>query len=317
MARSIYYSKAGKAEIMELYDQAVAQLGVVYEERTLETRFGSTHVLITGPADAPPLFILHGGNVINPVTLAWYLPLSHHYRLYAPDLIGHPGKSAQTRLSPDDDSYARWGVDVLNGLDLIQVPFIGLSFGAAIVLRMAAYAPERIAKAVLHAPAGLVHSPTLTLLRDLAWPMWCYRWWSSRMQLRQVLRPLTGDRPIDDLLSQTLGAVFRNVRIETHIPRPARREGLLDFNAPTLVVAAEHDIFFPAEAVKNQARLTIPNLVMTECLKGGYHLPTKRELRRINERIDRFLNETRCPIYPVEKNGHRASPAKIIEREPG
>lgn len=294
---SIYRSPASEAAVLALYDQAVDRLGFVCQSRMVETRFGATHVLMLGPEEGQPLLILHGGNMINPVTLAWYAPLAERYRLYAPDVIGQPGKSAPVRLSPDDDSYSQWMVDVLDRLGLEYLPFIGPSYGAGIILRTAAYAPQRISKAVLHVPAGIVAPPLLTLLRDLAWPLMLYRLAPNPARLRRTLQPMAGDRPINKMMLRAAEVIFNQARMDSRLPRPATREELFEFHAPTLVLAAQHDPLFPAEAVRAQARLTIPNLVVAECLKGGYHFPTPQEQAYLQERIHRFLSETRCPNH--------------------
>jgi DNA-binding MarR family transcriptional regulator len=41
------------------------------------------------------------------------------YRLYAPDIVGQPGKSFQIRPSPQEDGHVPWTVDVLDALDLV------------------------------------------------------------------------------------------------------------------------------------------------------------------------------------------------------
>src|SRR5512138_1335631 len=110
MKASIYKSSEGEREILELYDRFQASIDVVFEDRTTDTRFGRTHVLVTGPKQGLPVVITHGGNSINPQGLRGLLPLlkQDRYRVYAPDTIGHPGKSVQVRLSAVDQSYGQW-----------------------------------------------------------------------------------------------------------------------------------------------------------------------------------------------------------------
>lgn len=67
---SIYKSTEGKAILLGLYDSVLDSLGIEYEERMVETRFGSTHILVSGPKNAPPVILLHGGNSFAPLTLA-------------------------------------------------------------------------------------------------------------------------------------------------------------------------------------------------------------------------------------------------------
>ncbi len=64
---SIYRSSEGEAELMALYDEALAGLGADFESRMVGTSFGETHVLVTGPEDAPPLLVFQDGNFLNPL----------------------------------------------------------------------------------------------------------------------------------------------------------------------------------------------------------------------------------------------------------
>ena len=285
---SIYRSPEGKAEIMTLYDSLLSHLGVEFEDLFLDTRFGETHVLTTGPRDAPPLVILQGGNVVNPVSLSWFVPLARRYRIYAPDTIGHPGKSAQTRISPTDESYGRWVVDLLDRLGLGQTPLLGPSYGAGIILRTAVHAPERVSKAVLIVPSGIASGSMRRMVLEIALPMLRYRISPSRERLRRAVCPMFTEEPEEDVL-RVIGAVFRNVRLETRLPKHTTADELAGFEAPTMVLAAENDIFFPADKVLPRAREIILNFAAYECLEGAGHFPSGRGLARINESVRAFL----------------------------
>ncbi|MFC7138035.1 hypothetical protein ACFQRB_19360 [Halobaculum litoreum] len=54
-----------------LYRRARADLlSVPVTDREVETTEGPTHLLTAGDPDAPPLLLLQGANVTNPVTLS-------------------------------------------------------------------------------------------------------------------------------------------------------------------------------------------------------------------------------------------------------
>jgi pimeloyl-ACP methyl ester carboxylesterase len=133
----------------------MAGLGLGYESLTVGTRLGDTHVLALGPEGAPPAVFLPGGNALNPTCLKWFLPLARRHRLYAPDIVGQPGRSAQERPSPKGDGHAFWAEDVLDVLGLERAPLVGLSYGAAIAIRTMGLAPERVSRAALVSPAGI------------------------------------------------------------------------------------------------------------------------------------------------------------------
>ncbi len=285
--RSIYRSPEGEAELMRLYDEALVRLGAGCESRMVGTRFGRTHVLVTGPEDAPPLIVLPGGNFLNPLCLAWFLPLAGGRRLYAPDIVGQPGRSAQSRPAAKGDGHARWLADVLDGLGLERAPFVGVSYGAGVVLRLAGLAPGRISRAALVSPAGIVVGPVLPMVRQVAVPMLLYRASPSPERLLRAARPILTE-PEDPYVRQ-LGAIYRHVRLDRELPRKATDEELSGYRSPTLLFAAAEDLFFPAGMVIPRARRLIADL-QTEVLTGCRHVPSKRAFARINDRIEAFLN---------------------------
>jgi pimeloyl-ACP methyl ester carboxylesterase len=141
-AASIYCSSRGRQAVEEVYTAAVERLDAEVDERYVKTRHGDTHVLSTGPVDGAPIVLFHGGNATNPLTLDWYSRLANKYRLIAPDTVGQPGHSAETRVNPNGDGYGEWVVDLLDTFDIQVAPMIGTSYGAGIILRTAALTPE-------------------------------------------------------------------------------------------------------------------------------------------------------------------------------
>jgi pimeloyl-ACP methyl ester carboxylesterase len=289
MKTTIYKSAEGEAIILNLYDRFQKSLGVIFEDRMVDTRFGDTHVLVTGPEQGPPVVITHGGNSISPQGLRGLLPLleQRRYRVYAPDTIGHPGKSAQVRLSARDQSYGRWLNDVLDGLGLDSAAFIGGSFGAGILLRLAAYAPRRITKLALFVPSGIVPVPLTSMVFRITLPYLLYTLHPSRQRLYSAVRWMGSE--IDDDVLQLIESVFQHVRVAAEMPRPTDKAELANFTAPTLVIAAEKDAMFPGEAVTKRAKEIFSNLKVCECLLGGTHYSSKPDLEYVNKRLAKFI----------------------------
>lgn len=290
--KSMYRTPQGEAIIHALYEAHLAETGIQTKSRVVPTRFGRTHILLAGPEAGPPLVLLHGGNTTNPSTLAWVKPLSGKYRLYAPDTIGHPGKSAPVRLSPRDDSYGQWVSDVLDGLDLDQAAFMAGSYGAGILLNAAAYMPKRISRAVVMIPSGLVSIPWRTMFFDLLLPLMAYRLAPSRERLLRVLHPMFLGNPIPEDVIEITEAVFEHVRIEPEMPRNVIRDELTAFKAPVLVLAAEKDRLFPAPRVVSRAKQVFQNLIAAEIIPDCPHFIPERFLPAVNARVDKFLTET-------------------------
>jgi pimeloyl-ACP methyl ester carboxylesterase len=242
-AASIYRSAQGEAEVLALYEKKLANLAVETQSRMVETRFGLTHVLAAGPPEAPPVMALTGISTGAPRTLEWLQPLTRNYRLYAPDPIGLPGRSTQTPIPPGDHNYGRWMADVLDGLALQRLPFIGVSFGGGILLDTACLHPECISRAALMAPAGLTRVPFLGTAIKFFLPCLLYRCFPSRERLLGTVQPLAGNT--DDYSLQVFDATLRHVKLSVDPPGPFDKASLAGFKAPTLVLLAKSDIFVP------------------------------------------------------------------------
>ena len=292
MRTSIYKSSEGEARILSLYDSFQKDLGVDFIDHMVNTRFGATHVLAAGPEQGLPVVITHGGNSITPQGLRGLLPLlkQGRYRVYAPDTIGHPGKSAQVRVSSQDQSYGQWLDDVLEGLGLDSAAFIGGSFGAGILLRLAACAPRRIAKMALIVPSGIVAVPINSMIFKISLPYLLYLLFPSRKRLYRAVQWMGSD--IEDDVLQLIEAIFQHVRVEAGMPRPATKAELANFTAPTLIIAAEKDVLFPGNAVTERAKEIFSNLKVVECLKGATHYSSKPDLEYANKRMAEFLEAT-------------------------
>jgi pimeloyl-ACP methyl ester carboxylesterase len=290
MPASIYKSREGEAEIQALYDEALSELGLRYESLKVGTRAGDTHVIAVGPEDAPPVVFLPGGNFLNPTCLRWFSPLAADHRLYAPDLVGQPGRSSQIRPSPKGDGHAWWVEDVLDGLGLRRVPLLGLSYGAGVAIRTLGYAPERVSRAALVSPAATAAGPIPRMLFDVALPMLLYRLRPTRERLLRAARPILSEP--EDLALRQLGAIYRCVRLDAGLPRMASEEELRRFGGPIAVFASEDDPFFPASAVLPRARELFPNLVRAECLAGCRHVPSESAFGHLGEYLRAFFSDS-------------------------
>lgn len=125
----IFRSGEGEAAVHARYRKLLADWPVPSEQRLLDTREGPTFVVSSGPADAPPLVLLHGS---GGTTLDWYADIatwSDHFRVHAIDLIGEPGLSAPSRPQLGSDDYASWLDDVLAGLGVDRFSMAAVSLG--------------------------------------------------------------------------------------------------------------------------------------------------------------------------------------------
>lgn len=152
---SIYKTTEGEHAIKSAYRQILRHWPVPAEQRTVLTRQGDTFVLICGPADAPPLVLLHGSGANTVMWAGHVATWAEHFRIHAIDMIGEPGLSAPSRPPLDSDAYAVWLDDVFNGLALAQSAIVGTSLGGWLALDYAIRRPGRVNRLALMAPGGI------------------------------------------------------------------------------------------------------------------------------------------------------------------
>lgn len=284
---TIYKSKEGKLQILDSYEAYLQLYETGFERIYADTRFGKTHTLVAGPLYGKPIIILQGGNCINPMTLSWFSPLFHTFRIYAPDTIGHPGYSDETRVSAKDDSLAQWLSDIMEFFKIDHCAFIGPSYGAGIILRLAACMPEKITCSVLVCPSGIRLGSKMKMIQKILLPMMMFNLTSSQKQLQKIT-DIMSENSMKTMDKRIIGEIFTHVRLEQDMPKLTEKNELLNYSSPTMVMVGNRDIFFPAHKIVETAKKIIPNLVSTRAYEMG-HFPSESHLNTINQDIRQFL----------------------------
>jgi pimeloyl-ACP methyl ester carboxylesterase len=153
---SAFKSPEGEAAFLAAYDAGLKAWPVPYEEISTSSRFGMTHVVVSGPKEAPPLVLLHGYTATSIMWLPNIADFSKDYRVYAIDVMGQPSKSIPGEPIRNAADYLAWLTATLNELHLDRVFLIGVSFGGWLALRYTVAAPQRIQKLVLFSPGGFL-----------------------------------------------------------------------------------------------------------------------------------------------------------------
>lgn len=154
---SIYKNPEVKAEFVRIYDEKMQEWPIPFEDIFLSTEYGRVHVIASGPANAPPLLLLHASG-----TAGWSWKynaagLGFLFRLYAIDLIGDAGKSEFADLGhimKTGEDQARLYCEIIDSLDIESAYIAGASEGGFIGTNLALYAPERVRKLALLGPMG-------------------------------------------------------------------------------------------------------------------------------------------------------------------
>lgn len=171
--KSIYRNEQSKKAVWNLYDRQMENLDAPYTDLYIDTSFGRTHLIECGNLTGKPLLVFHGVNATTAYNLKYCRFLLKDFHIYAVDTIGHPGKSAEVSLSPRNQDYGKWAVDVIKGLGFDRIACFGGSFGAGIVVKAMCVAPELIGCSVLLVPSAIKNAPTYKSI-NMAFPMLMY-----------------------------------------------------------------------------------------------------------------------------------------------
>lgn len=250
--------------------------GFPFEPRYVEISEGlRVHYVDEGPADAPPVLLLHG----EPTWSYLYrkmIPvlIAAGHRCVAPDLIGF-GRSDKPS-EPSDYTYRRqvnWMAEALFGdLDLRGITLFGQDWGGLIGLRLLAAEPERFARAVV-SNTGLP----------------------------------TGDRPPND-------AFLAWQRFAREAPRFVIGRLIAGGCAQGLddAAIAAYDAPFPDDSYKTAAR-TLPSLVPTSTDDPAHAANT--EAWKVLRGFDRPFLCAFGDADPITKGGERAFVGQVAGAE--
>jgi pimeloyl-ACP methyl ester carboxylesterase len=287
-----FKSDAGRARYMAAYDAVLADWPVPYQALDLPTRLGSTHVVASGNPDAPPLVLLPSFAGTATVWRLNVAALSRHYRTYAVDVIGQPGKSLADRRMRDRRQYAQWLTDLLDGLGVESASIVGCSFGGFLALNQAVLTPERVERVVLISPAGTFASQYWRLIYAMR----------IRAPVVRLARRLTGRKrapSLADLGSRRLPrdrlwgaliAVTMAESAEVSVINASVFSGaqLRAVRAPTLLLIGEHERLYEPHAALKLAMARMPGLEGA-IVPDADHIAAMAQPDDVNERIIQFL----------------------------
>ncbi|SHH89825.1 alpha/beta hydrolase [Clostridium intestinale] len=271
--KSIYKSEKGKSAILSLYDSQLERLMIPFKDLLVDTSFGVTHIIETGNHSGKPLLVFHGGNATTAYNLLACEFLLNEFHIYAVDTIGHPGKSAEVCLSPNNYDYGKWASEVISAIGYTAISCFGGSFGAGIIAKTMCVSPTKIDKVVLYVPSGIKNAPTIYSM-NMMLPMIMYWITHEQKWLKKCILPMaiTNDNIEKDIF-ETAKCSIDYAKIKAGMPSNVKAIDMRKCKASTLVMAAEKDCLFPAKMVIPQAKKIIPNC-STYLLESRGHIHT-------------------------------------------
>ena len=154
----LYKSLQGHQKIMSWYEQLKNEITVDHKSLFVETRFGQTHTIVAGDIKAKPVLLIPGIAGCAPLWRHQINELSKHFRVFALDIVGQPGKSDPNPPSVFNDDYSNWFQDVVQNLGLHKPHCIGVSTGATTAMDVAILKSGLIDRVVMCGPTGLARA---------------------------------------------------------------------------------------------------------------------------------------------------------------
>jgi pimeloyl-ACP methyl ester carboxylesterase len=288
---SAFKTPEGEAAFLAAYDAAMKLWPVPYEEMDISTPFGMTHVVVSGPKDAPPLVLLHGYWATSTMWAPNIADFSRDYRVYAVDVMGQPSRSIPAEPIRDAADYAAWLTATLDALHLDSVCLVGMSFGGWLALNYAVAAPARLRKLVLLSPGGFLPMVRQFSLRGILMVVL-----PTRFTVNSFMRWLgvtaTNARTVLELMY--LGLKHFRVPPETArvMPTVFSDDELRGMRVPTLLLIGDHEVISaPAKALARAYRL-IPHFE-GELVPHCRHDMCFSQYRIVDARVLNFLKKKR------------------------
>ncbi len=288
MHPTIYQSEEDRTALLALYEQKMRDTGLSpYEDRYLETAAGRTHVIVAGNPQGPPLVLLHGINAGAPLALEPMAPLGDHYCLYGIDTLGQVGKSDPVRLPLRGATIGDWLVDCLDQLELRAPAVVGISYGAFLLQRLLARAPQRVGKAIFLVPAGFSAGSAWSTWRQITWPLLRFMWRKGERELLAFMKAFVTE--VDEWTLAFQRRMLLGVKVDFRRPPMATAAELAAVEAPVYLLAVENDVFFPTEQSLEKCRRFFKNFRGYHILKASKHVPAPGRFPEIAEQIEKWL----------------------------
>jgi pimeloyl-ACP methyl ester carboxylesterase len=295
-AESVFKTPEGAAAFRAAYDAAMATWPVPREEMDLSSRFGMTHVVASGPREAPPLVLLHGYMATSTMWAPNIADFSRDHRVYAIDVMGQPGKSIPREPIRNEADYAAWLTATLDALRLDRISLVGMSYGGWLALNYAIAAPERLHRLVLLSPGG----GFAPMVRQFSLRGLLMFWFPTRFTVNSFVRWLgfreragdTQTRLVFDLMY--LGLKHFRIPLETLrvLPVMFPDDRLRAMRVPTLLLVGEQEVICDPAAALDRARRLFPDIQCGLVPRSSHDMCSSQH-RVVDARVLEFLNHSR------------------------
>ncbi|MCF8358452.1 MAG: alpha/beta hydrolase [Prolixibacteraceae bacterium] len=269
--KSIYKSEQGKKAIIVFYENLLAEWHQPSKQYYLNTSFGKTFIVESGDKNAPAILLLHGSGSNSAMWVSDAKALSEKYRVFAIDIIGECGKSAQIRPEFKDSNHANWLMEIVESLGLSRVSLIACSLGGWIALDFTTKYPARVEHLVLTATAGITPIKTkavlLVILTSLA----------GKWGMQKLDKLIYGGLEIDERVLEFAAMIKEYYNPRTVVMPVFTDEQLKQIEAPVLFIGGENDCFYNSQKTASRLDENVENARCVVLENTGHVLVNQTE----------------------------------------
>jgi pimeloyl-ACP methyl ester carboxylesterase len=251
-----FKSEAGRLAFEQAYAACLDAWPVAFEALDVQTRFGTTHVIASGPAGAPAVVLLH---CMAGTAIAWRPnaeALSQRFRTYAVDIPAQPNLSVLTRRIRSREEQALWFTDLLDALGAPSASIVGNSYGGFLALSQACLTPERVDKLILISPAGSFTPLGLGFYLRVIPSLFFGN------GARDTMAAIENGVPLDQDWKALVALATSHGRMSNmgFGPKPFTAEELRRLSSPPLLIIGDKELMYRPEQEVALARSRIPGL---------------------------------------------------------
>jgi pimeloyl-ACP methyl ester carboxylesterase len=218
---------------------------------------------------------------------------ARHWRVYAVDVIGQPGKSLATRRLCNRRDYALWIEELLDQLAIDRTDIVGCSFGGFLAANQASLTPDRVRRVVMIGPAGVFRGMSVAMglrMRVARFRYSLERSVGMKGKLRRNLHsPAVKLHEVDNSW-RALIAVTRAEAPAVSVTKASVFSGadLRAIDAPLMLLLGEHEQLYDAQETIRIAIRRKPGL-RAEIVMNADHVAAMAQPKIVDRLIREFL----------------------------
>ncbi|MGQ7946902.1 alpha/beta fold hydrolase [Flavobacterium sp. WC2509] len=282
-----FETKKEKDNYIASYDNALKLWDVPYEEENIKTRYGTAHIIMTGPKNGKKLVLLHG---MDASSTMWYpniKALAKNHRIYAIDFLMEPNKSTLTSNALSKEEIVIWYNDIFNYYKLKNFDIVAASRGGWIATLLAIQKNNSINKIVLLSPAQTFEyidkvGKTSSALFLKLFP--------SEKKFKKTLKIFsTHPEKINSIYRRQfyLANKYSKSNASMLQMQPFSDDELKSIGNPVLVLIGDQDVINSEKSIERAQEFLVKG--KTKIIKDAGHFLTIDQTKEVNEAMLSFL----------------------------